>query len=507
MEGFPYPFKTSPFKHQLVCWLRQKDETAFPIFSEQGTGKTKMAIDTAAWLYDQDRIDTLVVLAPKGVYLNWADKELPEHMPDHIRYRVGIWSSEGKKAAEESLARLNRRDGNYDLQVLLVNIEALGRDLQHNRCFTFLSDFLLSRKAMVVIDESTTIKNPQATRTKALFKLAKLTSYRRILTGNPSPNGPLDLWAQGEFLEPGYWGFGSYYSFRAHFAKLIPMRIGNRKIQRVAGYQNLDELQKLLAAKAYVVKKDDCLDLPPKVYMPPRYVEMGKQQAKAYDDMRKLAIVEIEKVLSGQDFELQPPVEGEQKKLSTAQIVITQMLRLHQILCGFMVTDDKQVVPFEETNPRMEALMESLDEVSGKAIVWATYKYNVRQIYARIAEQYGPDSVVSYFGETPVDDRRVAVKRFQDPGDPCRFFVSNRTGARGLTLTQAGDVFYYSNDYDADTRSQNEDRAHRIGQDKSVTYTDFIVKGTQDEKVVKALRDKRDISSLITASNWREFLK
>jgi SNF2 family DNA or RNA helicase len=492
--AFPYPFKTAPRQHQLTCWLRQKDEKAFALFPDMGAGKTKILLDTAAWLYDADKIDTLVVLAPKSVYRNWDDEEIPKHLPAHIRYRVGVWSSEGRKSDEESLKRLTRRDGNYDLHILLVNVEALGRELAQNRCYQFLADFMLSRRVLMAIDESTAVKNPKATRTKACFALSKLTAYRRILSGNPAPNGPLDLWSQGEFLEPGYWGFNSYYSFRAHFAKLVQMRVGNRKIQRVTGFQNLDELQQLMRTKAFVVKKEDCLDLPPKVHMPPRYVEMGKQQAKAYSDMRKLAICQIENQLK------------DNPQTATAQIVLTQKMRLQQILCGFIVTDEKQLVPIDEPSPRMDALLEWTEQVAGKGIIWAVWKYNVREIAARLVKEYGPDSVVTYYGETSVDDRRTAIKRFQDPADPARWFISNKTGARGLTLIQGKDMLFYSHDYDWDTRSQSEDRAHRMGQDSTVTYTNLVCKGTEDEKALEALQTKLDLGKVITPSNWREFI-
>ncbi|WP_321471040.1 DEAD/DEAH box helicase [uncultured Paludibaculum sp.] len=518
----PYPFKTKPFKHQLTCWLTQKDRAAFAYFAEMGTGKSKMLLDTAAWMYDQDRINALVVIAPKGVYRNWADSELPAHLPAHIRYRLGVWAANPTRADLRALEALQRKPNDVDLLVLLMNVEALGRDIKINRAYAFLRDFLLGNNALMAIDESTTIKNPTATRTKAVMKLRLLAPVRRILTGQPAVNGPLDLYSQCEFLDPDFLGYSSYYSYRAHFAKLVKLtrHLGNgkkREFQKVTGYQNLDELNKILSRFAFIVKKEDCLDLPPKVYTT-RHVELGVQQRKAYDQMKRLAIVEIEEVMKRQTgdvelvggFELTPsetPVQGPQgPQLSTAQLVITQMLRLHQILSGFMVTDEKKVIPFDEPNPRLEDLIEALGETAGRSIIWAVYKFNVRQIAARLAEEFGPESVVTYFGETSVEDRRVAIRRFQDPNDPARFFVSNKTGARGITLTAASYVWYYGNDYDLDTRCQNEDRAHRIGQTKSVTYVDYVAPGTVDEKVVAALRSKLDISKLITASNWRQFL-
>lgn len=532
-QQLPYPFKTVPFAHQLQCWEISRDLEAYAYFMEMGAGKSKALIDTSAYLYDQDKIDSLVVIAPKGVYRNWQDSELPAHMPDHIKYRVGVWSANATAAEQKTLDDLKRKPYDVDLLVLLVNVEAFGRDLQTNRAYAFTKDFLLGHRAMVAVDESTTIKNPTATRTKAVLKLRTLAPYRRIMSGQPAVNGPLDLFSQCEFLDPEFLGYGSYYSYRAHFCNMVKIRTGNRTVQMLAKkdpYKNLDELHRTLSKFSFIVKKEDCLDLPPKVYTT-RNVTLGKEQSRAYEEMRRLGVIEIERSLDPKSGHVQQPLfQGvpsfdllqkstleraadsvpdpalNPEQISTASLVITQMLRLHQILCGFMVTDGKTVVPFKEPNPRMEDLMETLDETAGKSIIWATYKFNVRQIAERIAQEHGPDSVVTYYGETSVEDRRKAIARFQDPSDPARFFVSNRTGARGITLTQAGTVFYFSNDYDLDTRCQNEDRAHRIGQTKSVTYVDYVARGTQDEKIVKALRDKMDISKLITASNWREFL-
>ncbi len=193
--------------------------------------------------------------------------------------------------------------------------------------------------------------------------------------------------------------------------------------------------------------------------------------------------------------------------ISTASLVITQMLRLHQILCGFLVTDDRKATAFDEPNPRLEELMTVLEECSGKVVIWATYKISVRQIVERITKEYGAESVVDYYGDTSGEDRRTALREFQDPESSVRFFVSNVTGARGITLTASHTAVFYSYDHNLDTHDQSIDRIHRIGQVWPCTYIYLCAGvGTVDPKILESLQTKKDLSKQITASNWKDYL-
>lgn len=546
-EACKYPFRRTPYKHQLATWLRSRELAAFALWLDMGTGKSKVLIDTAAWLFDEGKINSLVVLAPKGVFRNWGDAELPTHMPEHIRYQVGVWTAERRKADVEALDQFLAPAPSRTLRVLLMNIEALGRDLEKNKAYDLLEEFLRGGRALLAVDESTVIKNPKATRTKALKKLRTLAPYRRILSGQPAPNGPLDLYSQCEFLDPSILGFSSFFSFKAHYAVLAKgsCRTGEydaktgeekrREFQMVKGFKNVDELHRKVSRFAAIVKKEDCLDLPAKVFQT-RLVSMGAKQKKAYDQMRRMAIVEIkrsidpsavarfgaEAVQQPMDFlaaqhvaglENPPEIEqGPQAFMSTARLVITQMLRLHQILCGFLVTDDGKATAFDEENPRLEELMQVLDECSGKVVIFATYRLSVRQIEERIAKDFGAESVVTYYGDTSSEDRRTAIKRFQGdtetPHDPaCRFFVTNKTGARGITLTQSHTAVLYSYDPDLDIYLQFLDRIHRIGQMVSCTYVRLSAgPKTVDDKYLASLDTKEALTKVITASNWAEFL-
>jgi SNF2 family DNA or RNA helicase len=480
-----------------------------------GTGKSKMLIDTLAWLYDSGRVDAALIVAPKGVYRNWIDKEIPEHMPTHVRFAAANWVADAKKEDVEAM-RVMAKAAN-DLRIFVVNVEAQPSKRGLEAAYKFL---LGCRAPLMAIDESTSIKNPTATRTKACIKLARYTKYRRIMSGEPAANSPLNLYSQFDFLDPHLLGYGSFFSFKRRFARLVEMSTaGNRKFWHVAGYQNLDELHKIIAPHSFIVKKVDCLDLPEKIYQT-RDVEMGEKQRKAYEQMRQQAIVELSS-LSPDTFAKTPvplaqmsfddlqgaQFEQEQRPAApqvTANIVITQLLRLHQISCGFLRTDEGEEIVFDETNDRMENLVEVCQESAEKVIVWATYRRSIKDIVARLRKEFGDDSVVHYFGDTSNDDRRAAISSFQNLKSSVRYFVGNpQTAGYGLTLTEAGTVVYYANSYDLEKRGQSEDRAHRIGQRKSVVYVDLVARGTVDEKILKTLKAKKQLSEIVTASNWR----
>jgi SNF2 family DNA or RNA helicase len=338
---------------------------------------------------------------------------------------------------------------------------------------------------MMGVDESTTIKNSVAKRTKNILGLAELSKYRRIMTGSPVTKNPLDLYSQCEFLDPWLLNFQSFYAFRNRYAEMKTIHARGRSIQIVSCFKNIGELSDKLKEFSYRVLKEDCLDLPDKIYVK-RNVVLTPEQAKLYQEMKSTALA----VLNG--------------KQTTTVTVLTQLMRLHQITCGHFTADDgsTQIVK----SNRIDELMNVLEEVEGKAIIWANYQKDMSEIKKTIIEKYGEESVVDYYGLTPQDERQPNIKRFQD--DPeCRFFIGTpSTGGYGITLTAANTVIYYSNGYDLEKRLQSEDRAHRIGQKKSVTYVDLISEKTVDEKIVKALRKKINIASEVLGEELRDWI-
>jgi SNF2 family DNA or RNA helicase len=340
---------------------------------------------------------------------------------------------------------------------------------------------------MIAIDESTTIKNHKAKRTKSLMKIAAGFKYRRLLTGSPVTKSPMDIYSQCEFLRPGLLGFESYYAFQGRYAVVQRRKMGQAAFQQIVGFRNLDELTRRIDMFSFRVLKKDCLDLPDKIYTA-RYVGMTPDQFQMYEQIRRHAMVLLD--------------SGE---MSTAPAVITQMLRLQQIMSGHLKTDDGDMLYFP--SKRMDALEEIINEHDGKAIIWSRFRYDIQQITEMLNKKFGAGCAVSYYGDTSDDDRAAAVLNFQNPNHPLKFFVGNpATAGYGLTLTEANLVVYYANDFNLETRIQSEDRAHRIGQKNNVTYIDLVCEGSIDERIVTALQTKIDIGAKVLGEDAREWL-
>jgi len=474
-----YKFKMKPYAHQLTALERSWHKDTFAYFMEMGTGKTKVLIDNLAMLYDKGRVDGALIVAPKGVVGTWYNQELPAHLPDHIENVTVLWQSHINKKQQDKLDELFKTG--QDLHILVMNVEAFSTDKGKN----FAAKFLRSHKSLMAIDESTTIKNPKAKRTKNILEVAKLAPYRRIMTGSPVTRNPLDLYTQCYFLDPFHLNHTSYYSFRNRYAVMKSANISGRSINLVVGYQNLSELSDKLKPFSYRVLKDDCLDLPDKVYMK-RQIDLTPEQIRLYRQMKQEALA----TLNG--------------KTVTTVTALTQIMRLQQITCGHFVADDGTTQNIKHN--RMTELMDILEEVEGKAIIWAHWQRDVELIIAAIEKQYGPGSVVHYYGKTLPEQRDYAIRNFKE-NDKVRFFVGTpATGGYGITLTQANTVIYYSNGYDLEKRMQSEDRAHRIGQTKKVTYIDLIAEDTVDTKIVKSLRKKIDIASKVMGEELKAWI-
>jgi SNF2 family DNA or RNA helicase len=474
-----YRFKTKPFKHQLKALEESWNRQVWAWFMEMGTGKTKVCIDNIAILYDKGKIDRALVIAPNGIKRNWR-RELSVHMADHVNYRVAVWSSSPKKKEKDELEQLSVMSD--DLSILIMNIEALST----SRGVDFARSFIFSGSCFMVVDESTTIKNHAARRTKNIMKISNLAKYRRIMTGSPVTKSPLDLFSQVEFLGPWLLEQSNFYAFRARYAVIQQRNVGSHSFQHVMGYQRLDELTAILREFSTRILKEDCLDLPDKVYTK-RVVSMTPEQLKAYVEMKKQAMT---------FFEDNP---------MTAASVLTQMTRLHQIVCGHVKTDDGQVRTLK--NNRIKELLQVLQETDGKVIIWAVFRHDIQTIEKEIANEYGKETVASYYGDTKDSIRQSIVDSFMDSDSDLRFFIGNpKTGGYGLTLTCSHTVVYYSNDYSLEVRMQSEDRAHRIGQKDKVTYVDLMTEGTIDEKIVNSLNNKIDLASQVMGEDPKKIL-
>jgi hypothetical protein len=484
------PFAFKPYEHQKKALVLGRDEDEFGYFMDQGTGKTKVLIDDAAHNFRQGKIDALLVIAPNSVKTNWVSWEGADemrHMPPDVKYIKGVWMSDANAAEirrwKDFEIAISKREPNQ-LIVLSVNVDAIAIP----RVFTFLEKFVVAFRTMICVDESTRIKTPSAQRTRAAKKLGARTVKRRILTGTSIIKSPLDAYSQFEFLNPDILRFGSFYAFRNRYATM-----GGFENRVVLHYKNLDELSARIASASFRVTKDECLDLPPKVYQK-RHVTMTKRQGELYNTMRQEMIAENK----GNRVE--------------APIVLTQMLRLQQITSGYLplLNSVGEVIGAQEImeakhNPKFKEVMDIIDE-SGeqKVIVWCRFTHEIDAILTLLAKE--GIKAVRFDGSVNDRDRKANREAFQN--DPTvKVFVGNAAaGGIGLNLYAATVAIYLSNSFDTEQRVQSEDRCHRIGTTRSVTYYDIIVPATVDVKIIATLRNNKRIASEIMRDGWKDWI-
>ena len=475
-----YKFKTKPYAHQITALEKSWNKEVFAYFMEMGTGKSKVLIDNISMLYDKGKINGALIIAPKGVYQNWYDTEIPNHMASHVEKDVVLWRALINQKQQNQLNLLFQ--STEKLHILIMNVEAFST----KKGLDFAAKFLRTHNTLMAVDESTTIKNPDAKRTKNIVGLGKHARYRRILTGSPVTKSPLDLYKQCEFLDEYLLEYSSYYAFRTRYAVMRSANFGGRSVQIVVGYKNLGELSSKLEPFSYRCLKEDCLDLPDYTYTK-RVIQLTPEQKKLYQQMKILALAEL---------------DGKQM---TTQSAMVQLMRLHQITCGHFTADDGSIKNIK--NERLDALIDILEEVENKAVIWAHYRHDIAAIINAVETKFGKDTYVTYYGDTTNEERQNAIKQIQDPNSPVRFIIGTpQTGGYGITLTGANTMIYYANGYDYEKRIQSEARINRAGQTRKMTYIDIIAEGTVDEKIVKALIGKMNIASKITGDDLKEWI-
>jgi len=474
-----FTYKCKPYDHQQREFERSRDMEYYGLFWEMGTGKSKPIADTAAHLFLECEIDGVLIISDKGAYLNWYFEEIPKHFMDGIPYRMAYWSAYMRKDEKYRANQLLEAQDDM-LDILCMNVEALSSE----KAYHFASQFLQSHYSLMVIDESTSIKNPKADRTRACFKLGALANYRRVMTGTPITQSPLDLFAQCQFLKPGVLGYTSYTAFRASYAVIMTISLGSRSFPKIMGYQHLDRLTESIQPFTSRILKSECLDLPDKVYET-IFVEQTPEQERMYVQLKEMSLLQLE------------------QGLLTSTSALTTINKLHQINCGHVKLDDETLVDIP--NNRVSQMCRLLNEVVGKKIIWCCFQHDVELILAELDKDEYEGYAVHYYGKTTDNDRLAAISQFhKDP--KCQWFVGTAaTGGKAITLVESHTTAYYSNSYNLEDRLQSEDRNHRIGQTNKVTYLDFVCSGTVDVRILRALREKKDLAHQVLDS-FREML-
>ena len=518
-QTFEHVFKTRPFDHQLEALNRSINKRFFALFMEQGTGKTKVTIDTAAYLYNRGAIDGMLIAAPNEVDAQWIDEQLPTHMPETTKYVGAVWTASSRKAERACMEMCKGKS--MHMRVLAMNHEAFATA----RGVNMARQFLASGRMMFVVDESHAIKGHKAARTQAIIKLGERAAVRRILTGTPEGIGPFDLYAQYMFLDKRIINIDSFVTFKHKFGVFTMEqsrytdkngRQQSRQYEALRSYKNTELLYKMLAPYTYSVRKAECLDLPEKLYSV-RFVQLTKAQLELYTAIKKQGIVLLHRANKGEDVALAKIDEMDHEQLSSAlvqkkdrltmTIKLTTMLRMQQVLGGFITDDDGNTTAIESDMrklPRVEALMDIIANTHGKLIVWCQFRAEV-QMLQRVLQDAAYGVGILQGGVSPTERTRT-IERFKDPDNALRILVAHpRTAGVGLNLTVAATVVYYSNSYSYILRAQSEDRVHRIGQSSTVNVYDLDAHAVgTDATIRKALQGRKEMAEVLLTWSSRE---
>jgi hypothetical protein len=478
-----YEFKTVPRAHQLKAFILARDKKTWAHFHAPRTGKTKLTIDTAAYLFEKGEIDRLIVVAPNGVHSNWVLNEVPTHMPDRIPYWADWYSSHKSKKALAALGAAALPSKRKELKIICFNVDGFSSV----KAFTLLEHWLSFGSALMVIDESTRISNPSAKRTKTLIKFGEMAEYRRILTGYPITRGIENLYSQFLFLDSRILGHETFTTFRSQYCIM-----GGFEFRAIVGYKETKQLIKTIDGHSDRVTSEQCVDLPPKIYRR-RPFELADGQRKMYDAFRKNSLAEIQALL------------GDEEGLKRAkEIAIVKLLRMQQIACH--LTPEEQPKPLDGVDYRMEALMEEIEEASAqgtKVIIWSRFTACLRNIYSLLG-----DKAVRYYGEVKEAERILAQKRFQND-DKIRYLVGHTQAAGiGLDFSAADWTIYHSNVSSLELRIQSEERCRSVDSTrKGVLFVDIEGIRTIDRKIINRLRALKSLSDEVLKDPISAFLE
>lgn len=441
---------TTLYDHQQRAVEKVRAAKVGAFFMEMGTGKTRAAIELA-WLR-RDRIDHVVWFCPVS-------------LKETICYE--IW----KHTSGAAVYRFDSHTTARNLPAAFWYIVGIESMSSSNRV-TMAVNALITKQTMVIVDESSYIKNHRARRTERITLLAGRALYRLLLTGTPVAEGTVDLFAQMQFLSPLILGYNSFWSFAANHL------VFDEETGRIVRTLHTEYLARRVQPYVYQVTKAECLDLPPKLHEA-RYFHMSRQQEEAYGQAKEEILLSLE--------------EGS----ATEHVIYRLFCALQEITCGFWNRRNpgtNQMERLEFSHRRIEALRAVLRDIPAeeKVIIWSKYHYTIEQIAIALRTSYGPGATAEFHGRLSEQARHEELNRWRaTTEDAPRFLIATqRAGGHGLTLNEASHVIFYSDDFSYANRLQAEDRCHRIGQQRPVTYVTITCTGSIDERIATALARK-----------------
>lgn len=483
-----YRYKTKPYQHQIKALKRLlKQGYGGALLMEPRTGKTKTTIDWLSCLATQKKIDRAVIICPNRVMGTWLN-EIHLHCP--LRVHVTVWDADERKKGVPSTPR------GYDLYLLIVNFEAFatpGRKTQSGRRSkasgrfkhrSLIYKWLDGKPAACVVDESHKIKSPSGKSSNMIVSMQKTFPYRVILTGTPQTKAKRaqDVWMQWQFLNPERFAqYNTIAKFRDHFGRWTSAN----GFPQWLGPKNMAELQKLMAEDAYIIRRDQCFDLPPREDLV-EYVELRPNTAKVYKQMAEEMIAEIE---SGVYAE--------------APIKLVQSLRLQQITSGFITDDqgEKRVLGMEKGDKLQELLEDYCVEKDQKLVVVARWRHDLdlAEELARALEL----PVWSIRGGVSRVDSDTAIHRFRDAEGAAVMVLQPSSASLGIDLSSASVMVWYSHTPSWVDFTQCCDRIALSR--NSTTFIHLVVKQSVDEVVLSTLAADGDVGRALM-TNPRELI-
>ncbi len=463
IEGYIFGGQYVPYEHQKKAFSLSRDKKGFALFMEMGTGKTRIIIDEAADLYERGLIDMCLVVAyPSGVPSQWIHEAIPTHMPDRIKVKTWV-RHPGRKVPNDIWEPFK------GLKFYGLNVE----QLQVKSGVKLLNDIIESvpdKRVLLVFDESTSLKSHRSNRSKAGWALAKKANYRRILTGTPITQGMHDLYSQFKLIDPDIIGATSFTAFRNRYC-----RMGGYERQEIIGYRNVEELMELIHGYSFRVRKEDCLDLPPKVFVR-KEIDMTPEQKSLYDKMKKDYFIKLE--------------NGE---ILDGTIGAVRIMRMQQTMSGHIpIIENEKTVGWEPIrNKRIEMTKHILSGVDGKTIIFCKFTPDVEQLVQELS-----DSCLEYSGRINHTKRHDVLKEFKDNPQKKVLVSQIRAGAMGLDMWYAQNVIYFSCDWSYELHYQSQDRIHRSGQTKTCTYFTILIPNTVDTMIQDIIQNKHDFAKM-----------
>lgn len=444
---------------------------------DMGTGKTKCSLNAAEILIDMSLVNAVVIIASKSLIEHVWLPQIEEHT--YLNAETVIWKSSKAKSYIQELRQflVCKR-----LKILLINPEAF--QISNPILDKFFEQFMYKNpQTMVIFDESSKIKNPKANRTKKITKVFKSAKYKLALTGTMITNSILDAYTQFEFLRTGFWPFKNYYMFKKRYSIMEnEYAAGGRRFLKVVGFKRVDEFMTTIIPHCTILKKEDCLDLPDKIYQKV-FVELNSDQKRLYEELKSKMFTMYK------------------DELLTMTNAVAMFTRLRQIVSGFMPDTGTKI---GSENQKIKFILEDSEEYEGKIIIWANLVSEIKNLHEAITNKYkSQDIAVMYYGEC--SDKEVLTKFEKD--DKCKFLIiSPKIGAYGLNLQFCSLVYFFSRSPSPEENWQAEDRTHRIGQTNNPVYKDIIAKDTVDERIIELLEYKKDLKENFTSMSLSDII-